>query len=188
MPAELKRTYGTRAATKPLLPSSPTSELTSPPPLKRKRPFADRPTEQNTPSKKARRTLKAEPKLKSGDKSKGTSSSKQPKLTQLHFSLDTPTLRTCPLCDLSYTRGAPDDEALHKAHCTRVQRGLEWGKEEQREAVKVGVEELQSNVKLPNGARGRVICFRPDIGGKIGAKVCLCLSTLSSGAHWNRGD
>ena len=55
---------------------------------------------------------------------------------------------------------------------------MEWGKEEQREAVKVGVEELQSNVKLPNGARGRVICFRPDIGGKIGAKVCLCLRSL----------
>ncbi|RPD80258.1 hypothetical protein L226DRAFT_500588 [Lentinus tigrinus ALCF2SS1-7] len=176
MPVELKRTYSTRAATKPLLPSSPTSELTSPPSLKRKRPFADRPTQQNTPTKKARRTLKAEPKPKPGDKSKD--SSKQPKLTQLHFSLDTPTLRTCPLCDLSYTRGAPDDEALHKAHCARVQRGLEWGKEEQREAVKVGVEELQSNVKLRNGGRGRVICFRPDIGGKIGAKLAVLLETI----------
>ncbi|KAI0724044.1 hypothetical protein C8T65DRAFT_628304 [Cerioporus squamosus] len=154
MPAELKRTYSTRAATKPLLPSSPTSELTSPPPPTRKRPFTDRPTEQNTPT------------------------SKQPKLTQLHFSLDTPTLRTCPLCDLSYTRGAPDDEALHKAHCARVQRGLEWGKEEQREAVKAGIEELQSNVKLRNGARGRVICFRPDIGGKIGAKLAVLLETI----------
>ncbi|RDX56568.1 hypothetical protein OH76DRAFT_1551016 [Lentinus brumalis] len=176
MPAELKRTYGTRAATRPLLPSSPSSELTTPPPPKRKRPFTDRPTEQNTPTKKARRTLKAEPKPKAGDKSKGNS--KQPKLTQLHFSLDTPTLRTCPLCDLSYTRGAPDDEALHKAHCARVQRGLEWGKEEQREAVKAGVEELQSNVKLRNGARGRVICFRPDIGGKIAAKLAVLLETI----------
>ncbi|KAI0709439.1 hypothetical protein C8Q76DRAFT_680316 [Earliella scabrosa] len=174
MPADMKRTYSTRLATKPLLPSSPTSELTSPPPLKRKQPFADRPTEQNTPRKRARRLPKAELKPKAGDKGKA----KQSKLTQLHFSLDTPILRTCPLCDLSYTRGAPGDEALHKAHCARVQRGLEWGKEEEREAAKAGVEELQANIKLRNGARGRVICFRPDVGGKIGAKTALLLDTM----------
>lgn len=169
MSADLRRTYTTRSANpKPLLPSSPTSELTSPPSNKRKRPFADRPTEQNTPSKKPRRSLKAQSKAsKPNNKTKG----KQPKLTQLHFSLDTPTLRTCPLCDLSYTRGAPDDESLHKAHCSRVQRGLEWGKEETREEVNGGVEELQGNIKLRNGLRGRIICFRAEIGGKIGAKV-----------------
>lgn len=169
MPVDIKRTYTTRSSSKPILPSSPTSELTSPPPLKRKCPFSDRPTEQNTPSKKARRAPRADAKPKANDKSK----SKQGKLTQLHFSLDTPTLRTCPLCDLSYTRGAPDDEALHKAHCARVRRGLEWGKDEEREAAKAGVEELHTNVKLRNGARGRVICFRPDVGGKIGSKVRL---------------
>ncbi|TBU35789.1 hypothetical protein BD311DRAFT_680415 [Dichomitus squalens] len=176
MPADLRRTYSTRSSTaKSLLPSSPTSELTSPPPTKRKRPFTDRPTEQNTPTKKPRRVLKSDGKVaKSGDKGK----SKQPKLTQLHFSLDTPTLRTCPLCDLSYTRGAPDDESLHKAHCARVQRGLEWGKEETREETKGGVEELESNIKLSNGSRGRIICFRPDIGGKIGAKLSLLLETI----------
>ncbi|KAI0807405.1 hypothetical protein C8Q74DRAFT_1362910 [Fomes fomentarius] len=174
MSVDIKRTYTTRSSSKPLLPSSPTSELTSPPSLKRKRPFSDRPTEQNTPSKKARRAPRADAKSKPNDKSKN----KQGKLTQLHFSLDTPTLRTCPLCDLSYTRGAPDDEALHKAHCARVRRGLEWGKEEEREAAKAGVEELQANVKLRNGARGRVICFRPDVGGKIGSKLALLLETI----------
>ena len=170
MSADLRRTYSTRSSNaKPgLLPSSPPSELTEPPSNNRKRPFADRPTEQNTPLKKPRRNLKSDFKLsKASNKSKG----KQPKLTQLHFSLDTPTLRTCPLCDLSYTRGAPDDESLHKAHCTRVQRGLEWGKEETREEAKGGVEELHSNIKLRNGLRGRIICFRPEVGGKIGAKV-----------------
>ncbi|KAI0748300.1 hypothetical protein C8Q80DRAFT_1171066 [Daedaleopsis nitida] len=174
MPAEMKRTYSTRSASKPIMPSSPPSELTSPSPVKRKRPFTDRPAELNTPSKKARRGSKADAKGKAADKSK----SKQGKLTQLHFSLDTPILRTCSLCDLSYTRGAPDDEALHKAHCARVQRGLEWGKEEEREALKAGVEELQSNVKLRNGARGRVVCFRPDVGGKIGSKLALLLDTI----------
>ncbi|KAI0664582.1 hypothetical protein C8Q70DRAFT_938209 [Cubamyces menziesii] len=177
MSSTLKRTYSTRASTKPALPSSPPSELTSPPSssLKRKRPFTDRPPEANTPTKKPRRTL-ISGKAKSGatDKAK----SKQPKLTQLHFSLDTPTLRTCPLCDLSYTRGAPDDEALHKAHCARVQRGLEWGREEEREAARAGVEELESNIKLSNGSRGRIICFRPDVGGKIGAKLAILLETI----------
>ena len=169
MPADLRRTYSTRSSSaKTFLPSSPTSELTSPPPAKRKRPFTDRPTEQNTPSKKPRRALKSEGKAaKAGDKGK----SKQPKLTQLHFTLDTPVLRTCPLCDLSYTRGAPDDESLHKAHCARVQRGLDWGKDEAREEANGAVEELESNIKLRDGSRGRIICFRPDIGGKIGTKV-----------------
>ncbi|KAI1794541.1 hypothetical protein LXA43DRAFT_109950 [Ganoderma leucocontextum] len=176
MSADLPRTYSTRSSNaKPLLPSSPTSELTSPPSNKRKRPFSDRPTEQNTPSKKPRRALKSDSKASKGlNKSKG----KQPKLTQLHFSIDTPTLRTCPLCDLSYTRGAPDDESLHKAHCARVQRGLEWGKEETREEANGGVEELHSNIKLRNGLRGRIICFRAEIAGKISAKLSVLLETI----------
>ncbi|PIL24164.1 hypothetical protein GSI_13917 [Ganoderma sinense ZZ0214-1] len=175
MSADLRRTYSTRSANaKPLLPSSPTSELTSPPSNKRKRPFADRPTEQNTPSKKPRRALNGDSKPSKASKTKD----KQPKLTQLHFSLDTPVLRTCPLCDLSYTRGAPDDESLHKAHCARVQRGLEWGKEETREEANGGVEELHSNIKLRNGLRGRIICFRAEIGGKIGTKLSVLLETI----------
>ncbi|KAI0362323.1 hypothetical protein OH77DRAFT_1500041 [Trametes cingulata] len=175
MPTGIKRTYSTRAA-KTAPPSSPPSELTSPPPLKRKRPLTDRPPEGNTPAKKARRTPAAS--NSKGKGKAGDASSKQPKLTQLHFSLDTPVLRTCPLCDLSYTRGAPDDEALHKAHCARVQRGLEWGKEEEREAARAGVEEVEGSVKLRNGARGRIICFRPDVGGKIGAKLTILLETI----------
>ncbi|KAL7283545.1 hypothetical protein PYCCODRAFT_1441502 [Trametes coccinea BRFM310] len=178
MSATLKRTYSTRAASKPAPPSSPPSGLTSPPSpsLKRKRPLTDRPPEANTPTKKLRRALgTSSSKSKASDKAAKT---KQPKLTQLHFSLDTPVLRTCPLCDLSYTRGAPDDEALHKAHCARVQRGLEWGKEEEREVSRAGVEELESNIKLKNGTRGRIICFRPDVGGKIGAKLNILLETI----------
>ncbi|KAH9857053.1 hypothetical protein C2E23DRAFT_771149 [Lenzites betulinus] len=181
MSTGIKRTYGTRAS-KPSLPSSPPSELTSPPSLKRKRPLLDRPTEANTPAKKARAST-AGAKVGGASSSSASASSakqkpKQGKLTQLHFSLDTPTLRTCPLCDLSYTRGAPDDEALHKAHCARVQRGLEWGREEQREAERARVEELDGRVKLRNGARGRIVCFRPDLGGKIGAKLAILLETI----------
>ncbi|KIP08168.1 hypothetical protein PHLGIDRAFT_104748 [Phlebiopsis gigantea 11061_1 CR5-6] len=106
---------------------------------------------------------------------------KQKQLTQLHFALDTTVLRTCAVCSLTYTRAAPDDESLHRAHCARVQRGMEWGKEEEREAKngKVRIEEVRTDVKLPNGAKGRVVCFRADVGGKIGSKLTTLLETIN---------
>ncbi|KAI0818527.1 hypothetical protein BC629DRAFT_1256681, partial [Irpex lacteus] len=105
----------------------------------------------------------------------------QKQLTQLHFSLDTTVLRSCSLCSLTYTRGAPDDEALHRAHCARVQRGMEWGKEEEREwkSGKVGVEEVEGGIKLRNGTKGRIVCFRADVGGKIGAKLTTLLESVN---------
>ena len=127
--------------------------------------------------------------IKKGKKNASDAPKKQQKLTQLHFALDVTVLRTCDKCDLSYTKGAPDDESLHRKHCARVQKGLEWGREEEREALKANVEELATGVKLKNGSRGRMICFRPDVGGKIGAKVrhsrmqsmtdCSCFSLSS---------
>lgn len=50
---------------------------------------------------------------------------------------------------------------------------MEWGKEEEREwrSGKASVEEIQGNIKLINGSKGRIICFRAEVGGKIGAKV-----------------
>lgn len=50
---------------------------------------------------------------------------------------------------------------------------MEWGKEEEREwkSGKVGVEEVEGGIKLRNGTKGRIVCFRADVGGKIGAKV-----------------
>ncbi|KAJ6547054.1 hypothetical protein B0H19DRAFT_892898, partial [Mycena capillaripes] len=99
--------------------------------------------------------------------------------TQLHFCIDQTILRTCPLCALSYTKGAPDDEALHKDHCARVQKGMEWGREEEKEKVKAGVVEVASGIKLKDGRRGRIICFRADVGGKIGSKLSTLLSTIN---------
>lgn len=96
---------------------------------------------------------------------------RQKTLTQLHFALDSSVLRTCSHCGLSYTKGAPDDEALHRTHCSRVQRGMEWGKEEQREALKVSVDEVAASVKLRDGPKGRIICFPATVAGKIGTKV-----------------
>lgn len=97
--------------------------------------------------------------------------SNQLSLTQLHFALDSSILRTCSLCALSYTKGAPDDEALHRSHCGRVQRGMEWGKEEERESLKASVDEVATSVKLRDGTKGRIICFPATVGGKIGTKV-----------------
>ncbi|OCH86563.1 hypothetical protein OBBRIDRAFT_220276 [Obba rivulosa] len=188
MASVVKRTYGSRAS-RLTCPSSPPSELTSSPSgspsRKRKRPLSERVSGQNTPPpKKQNRTSLFPPKQEkkaTQAKLKGSAKGKEKqkeKLTQLHFSIDTTVIRTCPLCDLSYTKGAPDDESLHRTHCARVQRGLEWGKEEERELTKTGVEELASGVKLKNGTKGRIICFRPDVGGKIGAKLVTLLETI----------
>ncbi|KAI0093570.1 hypothetical protein BDY19DRAFT_881795 [Irpex rosettiformis] len=108
-------------------------------------------------------------------------SSAQKQLTQLHFSIDSPVIRTCSVCSLTYTRGAPDDEALHRAHCARVQRGMEWGKEEEREwkSGKISVEEIESGIKLKNGTKGRIISFRADSGGKIGSKLTTLLKSVN---------
>ncbi|XP_006458238.1 hypothetical protein AGABI2DRAFT_190585 [Agaricus bisporus var. bisporus H97] len=101
-------------------------------------------------------------------------------LTQLHFSIDKSTLRTCPLCNLSYTKGAPEDESLHRTHCVRVQRGMEWGKEEERESSKVGVVEVASQVKIgKSGKRGRIISCPVDCSGKIGSKISALLQTIN---------
>ncbi|EKM82793.1 hypothetical protein AGABI1DRAFT_111363 [Agaricus bisporus var. burnettii JB137-S8] len=101
-------------------------------------------------------------------------------LTQLHFSIDKSTLRTCPLCNLSYTKGAPEDESLHRTHCVRVQRGMEWGKEEERESSKIGVVEVASQVKVgKSGKRGRIISCPVDCSGKIGSKISALLQTIN---------
>lgn len=170
MTPRVKRTYSSRVS-RTAIPSSSPSPLESPPAAKRKRPLSDDPSLQNTPTLKKQRkaksiTVKSAKKSALGDKVK-----KERKWTQLHFSLDTTVLRTCPLCDLSYTKGAPDDESLHRTHCIRVRRGLEWGREEEREISKTGVEELATGVKLKDGRKGRTISFRADVGGRIGAKV-----------------
>ncbi|KAH7909260.1 hypothetical protein BJ138DRAFT_1173778 [Hygrophoropsis aurantiaca] len=169
MASKVKRTYSSRS--KVSLPSS--SPSSSPLPLKRKASIPGDETDENEPPRK---------KLFAGrskSSNKPVANSKQKFLTQLHFSLETSVLKTCSLCDLSYTRGAPDDEALHRAHCIRVQRGMEWGREEQREAEKAGVEEVDSGVKMKDGKKGRIICFRADVGGKIGSKLSILLETIN---------
>jgi N-acetyltransferase len=92
-------------------------------------------------------------------------------LVQLHFSIDASVLRACPICDLSYTKGAQDDEALHKSHCARVQRGLEWTKAETKGSAKHGVIEIESGIRLKDGSLGRILAVNATVPGKIGSKV-----------------
>jgi N-acetyltransferase len=48
---------------------------------------------------------------------------------------------------------------------------MEWGREEEKEKIKAGVQEVATGVKLKDGRRGRIISFRADISGKIGSKA-----------------
>ncbi|KAF9480918.1 hypothetical protein BDN70DRAFT_831882 [Pholiota conissans] len=198
----VQRTYGSRNRRNPTsltTPSSPPSALaSSPPPTPRgparpsKRSISNFLSEENVepPSKRLKTLTSSVPsaskaKAKVAPKTKATAAKQGPQktLTQLHFNIDQPVLRMCPLCDLSYTRGAPDDEHLHRTHCTRVRQGLEWGREEEKDTMR-GTEkvvvEVRSDVKLKDSKKkGRIICFPADIGGKVGAKLDILLQTIN---------
>lgn len=121
-------------------------------------------------------------KSKSGKGKSASASAQQKTLTQLHFVLDQSVMRTCALCGLSYTKAAPEDETLHRAHCARVRKGMEWGREEEREREKAGVVEVEGGAAWNTAkgkVRGRIICFRADVGGKIGSKLATLLDTIS---------
>ncbi|KAF9648080.1 hypothetical protein BDM02DRAFT_3076322, partial [Thelephora ganbajun] len=104
---------------------------------------------------------------------------KKQSLIQLHFSIDASVLRTCPICDLSYTKGAQDDEALHKSHCARVQRGLEWTKDEIKESAKHGVVEIESGIRLKDGSVGRILAVNAKVTGKIGSKLSVLFEIIN---------
>jgi len=172
------RTYtSSRSSRVPLRSSSP-SDISSQEYTK-KRPLTERLAFHNTPQplKRARTTASGStpvPKHKPKNKHKYKSKEDRPpkNLTQLHFTLDSSILRTCPLCDLTYTKGAPEDETLHNSHCARVQRGIQWRRDEERAATEVKVSEIATGVKLKDGKSGRIISVNADVGGKIGSKVC----------------
>ncbi|KAG8684746.1 hypothetical protein FRC09_015175 [Ceratobasidium sp. 395] len=178
--------------------SPPRATLSSPPPaaprtlsttlLTRKRPLkgdlrsffeTDRPTKK----------LKFNPNPRKESTSTSSCSSENSMtpvtLTQLHFLTSKPILVTCKLCDLSYTRGAPEDEELHRTHCLRVSRGMEWSREERNLEKPIGsgaaeVELVEERSILPNGVVGRIVRIRCDVAkGKLGQKVNVLLSTVN---------
>lgn len=58
---------------------------------------------------------------------------------------------------------------------------MEWGKEEEREcrSGKVSVEEVECNIRLGKGLKGRIIWFRADVAGKIGSKVRIYIEGIA---------
>lgn len=165
LPSTTMRTYSSRARKPQAISksSSASPEPESPgPSAPAKRPLAE--SEDDRTKKRVRPSPRTA-------KSKPAATLKQKSLTQLHFCVDQPIIRRCPLCDLCYTRGAAEDVALHKAHCTRVQKGMEWGKEEDGEGYGTSITEVKSRIKLGNGRTGRIISFPADVGGKIGSKA-----------------
>ena len=185
----MKHTYGSRNRQflkSPQPPSSPLSTLSSSPPATpaivrpSKRLFSDlatSPADENLPSTfpslKRPKTF-SKPTTVARKPGQKAISKTQKTLTQLHFNIDQTILRNCSLCDLSYTKGAPDDEALHRVHCSRVRQGMEWGREEEKDRVRNGktaVIEVRTDIKLRNNKKGRIISFSADIGGKLGTKV-----------------
>ncbi|KAF5373012.1 hypothetical protein D9758_001624 [Tetrapyrgos nigripes] len=136
MTTKVHRTYGSSNRNKSnFTPSSPTSNLSSSPPPQetRKRSFEETFSRSNKPPFAKR------PKLSS---SKPNEAQKQKTFTQLHFCIDQTVIKTCSLCGLSYTKGAEDDVALHRAHCMKVQKGMEWSREEEKESIKAGSRRL----------------------------------------------
>ena len=187
MSSNVQRTYSSRNRKKHLqFPSSPPSTLSSSPPTTSrltKRPVFEISSEEDPspfpPLKRTKSLLKA-PSTTSKTKTKPKAqikakANRQKTLTQLHFNIDQTTLRRCPLCDLSYIKGAEDDEALHKTHCARVQQGMEWGREEEKDGIRDGqsiILEVENDIKLSGVKyKGRIICLPADVNGKIGAKV-----------------
>jgi N-acetyltransferase len=173
------RTYTSSRSSRVPLRSSPPSDLSSQE-HSRKRPLSERLSLHNIPQplKRARTTTASsstaisKPKPKHKHKYKGKEDRPPKGLTQLHFAIDSSILRTCPLCDLTYTKGAPEDETLHNSHCARIQRGMQWRRDEERSTPDAQVSEIATGVKLKEGKSGRIISVNADAGGKIGSKVC----------------
>lgn len=59
-------------------------------------------------------------------------------------------------------------------------RGSEWGKEEEREALKANVSVIESRVELSTGQHGRIISIPGSATGKIGSKVECVLRTINT--------
>ena len=181
MSSRVKRTYSRRTRSTPSSSSPPpedpapepsTSSPSSTPPSS---PIPKRSLSEvlsfRPPAKKPRLTHPDAKKTKASSASSSKWKSKEKSLIQLHFSIDASVLRTCPICDFSYTKGAQDDEALHKSHCARIQRGLEWTKDEIKESAKHGVVEIESGIRLKDGSLGRILAVNANVPGKIGSKV-----------------
>ncbi|EJU00240.1 hypothetical protein DACRYDRAFT_68483, partial [Dacryopinax primogenitus] len=99
----------------------------------------------------------------------------------MHLALSSrPIVRTCQVCNLSYTIGAPEDEDLHKRHHARVVAGIEWSRGEE---VSKGVEVIEEGVMVGKGktkTKGRVLAFEGSCSGKVKSKLNTLLETINT--------
>jgi len=172
MATTVKKTYHRRTRTMASVSSSPQVLLT-PARASSKRKREEDDSENIHPTKRQNTTSKSQSTITSKNKQPPPSKKPQRKpLTQLHLAFSAqPALRSCNLCGLSYTHGTPEDESLHRSHCARVKKGMEWGLKEEKESGGVGVSVVRGDVKLKCGSYGRIISFRADASGRIGTKV-----------------
>lgn len=92
-------------------------------------------------------------------------------LTQLFFDVQS-TTKSCHLCGLSYTAGVPDDERLHKRHCSRVNKGLQWTKEEERDGLRASYRIIEEFLHVRGSKeKARIIAVDCNGVGRIGSKV-----------------
>jgi hypothetical protein len=189
MPASRNTRIYTRTRAPAAVPPSPTSSQTdlasSPPCSPRRRPFSGPSSIHDSKRRKTGGSLaaKSPSSMSTTNRTPSKPLKKQRTLTQLHLLPDQSVMRECKECGLSYTHAASEDERIHKAHCIRVRKGMEWGREDERSLGSGELAEVAKNVKLKNGKIGRVISFRGDISGKIGRKVGHCITWC-----WPRAD
>ncbi|EJD53289.1 hypothetical protein AURDEDRAFT_81654 [Auricularia subglabra TFB-10046 SS5] len=134
-----------------------------------------------TPSLKRKAEDDPPSKLQTRKKPATASAKAKPALTQMHLAFNNNPVKPCKTCGLTYTRGASEDEALHKTHCARVQRGLDWGRDEEKDVVRAGVQSIDAAAVLRSGLDGRIVACKADIaGGKVGAKVNILMEMIST--------
>jgi N-acetyltransferase len=157
-----------------LSPSSSKTNLSSSPPraASTKRPLSDYDSALNSPPRK-KISLSTITKALRPIKLSKKSIAAQATFTQLQLIPDKPLLRECKLCGLSYTRAAVEDERVHRQHCIRVRKGMEWGREEERALGPGQLTEVVKGVRLKDGKFGRIISLRADVTGKIQLAVLL---------------
>ena len=100
------------------------------------------------------------------------------KLEQMHLALSTAYISvTCKKCEMSYTRGAVEDEELHKSFCKRSAEGIEWPflNHPTRRTVKTATfEVMQEGIQIGKGKGaliGSIWMMDGSVGGPLARKV-----------------
>ncbi|KIM32354.1 hypothetical protein M408DRAFT_326951 [Serendipita vermifera MAFF 305830] len=177
MSTERRKTYSKRPRT------LADAVVTSPPSASRalKRPRDEnQPADDESPAPKKQKTFKSSFKSTTKHPTETKIQTSKTPLRQLTLAVSSKSsMVSCNQCSLSYTRGAPEDEALHRSHCSSVLKGSEWSREDERDALKANACTVSSQVELVSGQSGRIISIRASVGGRLGTKIETVMSTMN---------